>query len=119
MDLGQVEGTRGGDILAHEGFVGRRLTLSYRCGPPELNYIRVVILGLVLCRWCQGGAGWRWEISWNPVRKAPGQESSEPGGTPRGCQRTWSFFIMGRKSFQGRAGSQFSLPATWCVLSFL
>lgn len=49
----------------------------------------------------------------------PGQESSEPGGTLRGCQRTWSFFIMGRKSFQGRAGSQFSLPATWCVLSFL
>lgn len=39
MDLGQVEGTRGGDILAHEGFVGRRLTLSYRCGPPELKII--------------------------------------------------------------------------------
>lgn len=39
MDLRQVEGTRGGDILAHEGFVGRRLTLSYRCGPPELKII--------------------------------------------------------------------------------
>lgn len=39
MDLGQVEGTRDGDSLAHEGFVGRRLTLSYRCGPPELKTI--------------------------------------------------------------------------------
>lgn len=39
MDLGQVEGTRGADILAHEGFVGRRLTLSYRCDPPELKII--------------------------------------------------------------------------------
>lgn len=39
MDLGQVEGTRDGDSLAHEGFVGRRLTLSYRCGPPELKII--------------------------------------------------------------------------------
>lgn len=48
-----------------------------------------------------------------------GQESSEPGETPRGCQRTWSFFIVGRKGFQGGAGSQFSLPAMRCVLSFL
>lgn len=49
----------------------------------------------------------------------PGQVSSEPGETPRSCQRTWSFFIMGSKSFQDGAGSQFSLPGTWCVLSFL
>lgn len=39
MDLGQVEGTRDGDSRAPEGFVGRRLTLSYRCGPPELEII--------------------------------------------------------------------------------
>lgn len=50
----------------------------------------------------------------------PGQGSSEPGETPRSCQRTWSFFIMGSKGFQGGAGSQYSLPGTWCVLlSFL
>lgn len=114
MDLGQVEGTRGGDILAHEGFVGRRLTLSYRCGPPELNYIRVVILGLVLCRWCQGGAGWRWEISWNPVRKALNQVEHRGAVNELGVSSSWG----GRVSRAGQVVSLACRQRGVCCLFF-
>lgn len=45
--------------------------------------------------------------------------SSEPGETPRSCQRIWSFFIMGSRGFQDGAGRQDSLPGTWCIFCLL
>lgn len=60
MDLGQVEGTGGGAVPAHERFGGRRLTLRRWSVPSELErtYSRGKSRTGSLWRWCQGGAGW-------------------------------------------------------------
>lgn len=74
------------------------------------DYIWVISLGLVLyrdgVRKVQDGDG-RFHGAWSA--------SSEPGETSRSCQRIWSFFIVGSRGFQDGAGSQYSLPGTWCI----
>lgn len=83
------------------------------CSTRIESYIGMIILGLVRyrdgVREVQDGDG-RFHGAWSA--------SSAPGETPRSCQRIWSFFIMGSESFQGGAGSQYSLPGTWCIFVF-
>lgn len=53
--------------------------------------------------------------SWSLGKEALNQEKHRGAVNELG-----SFFIMGSKGFQDGAGSQYSLPGTWCVLlSFL
>lgn len=116
MDLGQVEGTRDGDIPAHEGFAGRKLTKLQMWFTWIEDYIWVVILGLVLyrdgVREVQDGDG-RFHGAWSAKRWT--RQNTEELST------NLEFFHHGEWGFPGRAGQVVSTACQdmVCILSFL